>query len=213
MMNPVAPEQFKTMYGLMLFYSDKYKEGVRGTSDELQRFPSCADGPLIAIESTASFECDTFFLFFMDWLLVQHHFEQEGAERLDDYCVGEMLNRHAEIGLGRPELLEVLISRVRGYFELSNSCLDKGKNLLNSWNTELLQYLLAAGQGISPSLRPPLVITDFDWNILYLSRMQAVVQGLCGSFAQCIKAIRESGADVRLIEQEVLLDAISRGQE
>jgi hypothetical protein len=212
-MNPVVPEQFKTMYGLMLFYSDKYKKGVRGTSDELQRLPSCADGPLIAIKPADSFECDTFFLFLMDWALAQLHFEQEGAESLHDYCVHEILKRSAEIGLDEGELVEVLVSRLRGYFKLTNSCIDKGKNIANSWNGEVLQYLLAAGQGISPSLRPPLVITDFDWNILYLSRMQAVVQGLSGSLAQCIKAIRESGADVRLIEQEVLLEAISRGQK
>lgn len=212
-MKPVAPEQFKTMYDLMLLYSDAYKKCVTQISDELRGHPGFADGPVIAIESTGAFECDTFFLFFMDCALVQHDFEQQGAESLDQYCVHEILNRYAEIGLGEGGLLEVLISRVRGYFELTNSCLDKGKNLENAYNTELLQYLLAAGEGTSPSLHPPLVITPFDWWCLYLSRMQGVARDLCGSFAQCIKAIRESGADVRLIEQEVLLEAISRGHK
>jgi hypothetical protein len=212
-MNPVAPEQYRIMRNLMLRYSDAYKKCATRIPDELRRHPGFADGPLIAIEPAGSFECDVFFLFLMDWALAQHHFEQEGAESLDNYCVHEILKRYAEIGLGEGALAEVLISRVRGYFELTNSCLDKKKNIENAWNTEVLQYLLAAGQGISPSLRPALVITDFDWNILYLSRMQAVVQGLSGSLAQCIKAIRESGVDVRLIEQEVLLEAISRGQK
>jgi hypothetical protein len=211
--NPIAPEQFTIMHNLMLFYSDAYKKCVRRISDELRRHPGLAEGPVIAIESTGSFECDTFFLFLMDWAMAQHHFEQVGAESVHNYCVHEILKRYAEIGLGEGGLLEVLVSRLRGYFERTNSCLDKGKNFENSWNREVLQYLLAAGQGISPSLHPPLILTPFDWWILYLSMMRGVVRGLCGSFAQCIKAIRESGADVRLIEQEVLLEAIGRGQK
>jgi hypothetical protein len=212
-MNPVAPEQYRIMHNLMLRYSDAYKKSVTRISDELRRHPGFADGPLIAIEPAGSFECDVFFLFLMDWALAQLHFEQEGAESLHNYCVCEILKRSAEIGLDEGGLVEVLVSRVRGYFELTNSCIDKGKNTANSWNREVLQYLLSVGHGVSPSLRPPLVITDFDWHCLYLTMMQGVVRGLSGSFAQCIKAVRESGADVRLIEQEVLLEAIRRGQK